>query len=107
MGETTAGFRRIASILLGVVLLMGVTGSAAVAGAGGSERSVSLSAALGVHGFTGDQMQGAYGQIFGGNFQVSPRTARRVEWRLETSLWIAVGDPAIPDTTWTVESSAM
>ena len=75
MRGTRGGSGWIASLVLCVLLALGVTGSDAVAGAGGPERSVFLSAALGVHGFTGDQMQDGYGQIFGGSFQVSPRSA--------------------------------
>lgn len=74
--------------------------------AGSGQRGY-MDATVGVHGFTGDEMKDAYGQMYGGNFQYGRLPSQGVGWRLETGIWIATGQPGFPDDSWTVESSEM
>ncbi|MEJ2721059.1 MAG: hypothetical protein P8181_07935, partial [bacterium] len=59
-----------------------------------------------VHGFTGDEMKDAYGQMFGACVRGGQRFESGAGWRVEGGLMIGVGDPLFPDSTWHVDADS-
>jgi len=66
-----------------------------------------ISAGAVFHSFTGDEMKDTYGQMYGMYIQGGGHFGSGGIFWVETGLFIGVGDPILPDTTWEVSASSM
>ena len=122
MEGTTRWSVKFTSFLLCILLCLGFSSSSTVAASlnglwvdGGNTGTSSdesrqqefFSTGVVFHSFTGDEMKDAYGQMYGIYIQGGQQFASGAGWRVEAGLFVVVGDPAFPDSTWEVGSSSM
>jgi hypothetical protein len=72
------------------------------------ESSIIWNASINVHALTGDEMNDAYGLLYGGLISGGQQITPNVGWRIESGLMLGIGDPLFVEPVWgPVESSEM